>query len=544
MSEKIKVADMLYGYGKSDIRCLGSATAYISMTGPAGIGRSSKRPKSAKNAVKYNGLMAVMDNLLIDKKVNAVASDDTVYTEFDVNGETYKVTFNGTEMSFEHDAPENNYNICTPIVMYALSDNCDAPEFKENFRKAVEAYNATSALPIAQALALCDSFYYEVCNSIQDVTLFKEDIIPETIKQAYVSDMFDEMDELEDLELPTLSILEGIESHKASKKGKKKVDTGFESCLDGSHIIPYEWSDEQKLKIPELSSLENFVPNDVFYSLLRKIEHRTGKILDRMELGKSGINAIGDDYINTLVVGKPGTGKTTVAYALGAALGLPVYTVAITKNTEEDTFQGQTKVVEGKFDFVSTDFLKAFTQGGIIVLEEINLADPAVIMGSLGQAIEFPFILMRDGYESVQRHPMCIVLGTMNVGTAGSKDISEALSSRFKQTYMLGDPDEAQFIDILKKKSSFEGNTKIYKWVYDSFNKIITYLKSPSVNQEEMCLLITTRGCIGALQNIEEGDTPKQALINTLCGKIAEKDLFLYENIIKDVINVLPNMTV
>jgi hypothetical protein len=264
-----------------------------------------------------------------------------------------------------------------------------------------------------------------------------------------------------------------------------------------------------------------------------------GKCIDRLNAGASALDAIGKDYVNTMIVGKPGTGKTTLAYNLGAALHVPVYTVPCSKNTEEDTFQGMNKLVKGNFDFVTTDFLKAYTEGGIIVLEEINLADPAVIMGALGQAIEAPFILARDGYDTVRRHPLCVIIATMNVGTFGSKGVSQAFSSRLKQTYQLNDPREEDFIDVLL---TVNDNRKICKWIYDAYQKVCSYLRSPDVNQEELCLNVTMRACLGALENIEEGDAPKEALRHTLVGKIAEVDLELAQEIEKNVINSLPNI--
>ena len=93
------------------------------------------------------------------------------------------------------------------------------------------------------------------------------------------------------------------------------------------------------------------------------------------------------------------------------------------------------KLIEGKLSFVQTDFLKAYKNGGIVVLEEINLADPALIMGALGQAIEPPFVLNENGFQTVHRHPMCVIIATQNVGTVGSKaevititDRSEAIA--------------------------------------------------------------------------------------------------------------------
>jgi MoxR-like ATPase len=205
---------------------------------------------------------------------------------------------------------------------------------------------------------------------------------------------------------------------------------------------------------------------------------------------------------------------------------------------------------------VETDALKAIEHGGILVLEEINLADPSVIMGALGQCIEAPFVLMKNGYEAIRRHPLLVVVGTMNIGTYGSKSINQALSSRFKQAYILNDNKEDDFINILKQQVTSSSITvdessikaeeyepieikeKHIKWVYMAYDKIINILKSPEKNAEDIALSVTMRGCIGALENIEEGEAPKEAIKNTLIGKIAEADLEMATDIAEDIDNL------
>ena len=80
------------------------------------------------------------------------------------------------------------------------------------------------------------------------------------------------------------------------------------------------------------------------------IESKLEKVMARMDSGLEGLDAIANDYMNVFTIGKPGTGKTTMWSAVGAALKMPVYSVPITMNTEEDTFQGMTKVVDGGFN--------------------------------------------------------------------------------------------------------------------------------------------------------------------------------------------------
>ena len=127
----------------------------------------------------------------------------------------------------------------------------------------------------------------------------------------------------------------------------------------------------------------------------------------------------------------------------------------------------------------------------------------------------------------------------MNIGTYGSKGVNQAFSSRFKQSYILDDPTRGQFIKIL----GINGYEKRKcEYVYDAYNKIVNYLKTPQINAEDICLNLSIRGCLGALQNMDDGDDPKTALENSLIGKIYEVDPEIASDVKKNVISSLPNL--
>ncbi len=546
-------------FGKKEVISLLDGKTVVGKTGPAGFGISALRPASVKSSVKFNGAAWVLSYFLKEHTFNVISSPTTpqaIYIELTYNGKAHHAMVEETDdggsssltVSWGDTCPTEAYASLIPIVAYALSEACstkETEELKEIFQRVVNDYNTKGSVELKDVLQFCDSFYYGFAVNNENVGFYEDDCSMELFRSTYESKRMDFDPIFDNVEgKSALKALEGLTLRptKKDKKTKAKAtSTIFEDCMNGSHAIPYEWSEDQALKIPDINSLNDFIATPHFYSLLNKIETRTEKILERMDNDKTGVEAIGRDYVNSFIIGKPGTGKTTMAYALGAALRMPVYTVAITKNTEEDTFQGMTKVVDGGFKFVSTDFLDAYTHGGIIILEEVNLADPSVIMGALGQAVEAPFILMKDGYQAVRRHPMCIIIGTMNIGTYGAKGVSQAFSSRFKQTYILDDPKAEDFISILEKQGH---STKKCKWVYDAYTKINNYLKSPEISREEICLNVTLRGCLGALDNMEEGDTPQQAIYNTLVGKVAEVDLELAEDINKNIVRSLPNLSI
>ena len=177
--------------------------------------------------------------------------------------------------------------------------------------------------------------------------------------------------------------------------------------------------------------------------------------------------------------------------------------------------------------------------GGIDVNEEINLADPSVTMGSLGQKLEYPFIVKKNGYETIVRHPLNVVIATMNVGTNGSNPLNQALANRFKTPYILDDPTSETFINILMKSSG--KSRKVCEWVYNAYDATKEYLKSPDVNEDDICQNLSIRTCLGAIENMEEGQTPQRALINSIVGAVAVVDVEVARNLQREKIELLPN---
>ncbi len=566
--------------------------AAIGKRGPQGFGYSSARSGYITVGAMATGVAHALDRIIIDKVVNsyAVANEalgvscapafadlnfdlkndknvpfyaqgkfseergsDSIDLVIQCADKTISKILNvSTAEDLTNHLFSNSYELLVPVVLYALSDEVkdfvpSSDELKELFTKiATDYYTDGREVSDTDVLKFCDSFLYGFVKKYPNLYVqYSKYNVSSLIKMSTTHAPFLEFNTTvepyfsgQKSTLFTDEIVNKVFAVK-SKNGKRSFSKRYQDCIDGVFAIDFKWSEAQELRIPSSSTLENFIPTEQFYSLMTKFTNKIDKLLPRMKNNNdNNLDIIQSDYINAFLAGKPGTGKTTLAYALGAALHMPVYTIPITKNTEEDTFQGMTKVVDGGFKFVATDFLDAYQNGGIVILEEVNLADPSVIMGSLGQAVEPPFILMKDGYQPVRRHPLCFIIGTMNIGTYGSKGISQAFSSRFKQTYILNDPKKEEFIAILSKQGH---SIKACEWVYKAYTRICEYLSRPENPREEICLNVTLRSCLGALECIEEGDTPLQAIAHTMVGKIAEEDLELAEEVRNGVLQSLEN---
>lgn len=528
MINNLQIADIFKS--KTMIDFLDGEAKQVGKQGPMGV--HSKAATSTNYAAKYNSAAVFLQDLLKNKQIFIASGKDNIYMEIN---SSLKVFFDGSTISWNK-AFTSLDQMFYPVFAYFLCSNIpQAKEYQDCFQAIKKDMLSNGKANPLDVLTFCDSFYYSFKSFINYAYRddFDESVTDAAIEQAFATGQLSIPNIVADIGMPTPEMAVTVEPIKQEVKNS----ISMADICNGETILSYGWDDEQKARIPNLTILEDYVPCKAFYSMVRKVSIRLNKCMERLDVGKTGAEAIGKDYINAFITGKPGTGKTTMAYALGAALGMPVYTIATSKNTEEDEYEGKTKVAAGQLAFMETDFLKAYEHGGIIVLEEINLADPGVTMGALGQAIEYPFVIMKDGYTPIHRHPMCVILGTFNTGTDGAKPINQALSSRFRQTYILDDPTKDDFIAILM---SHGFDKKSCKWVYNVYSKIFTYLKGPDVNKEEYAMNLTLRACLGALENIEEGDSPLEAIENSMIGKIAEVDLEVAEEVKKNVLRNIP----
>jgi hypothetical protein len=545
---------------------VGDFTAYGTVA-PEGLRNGSKAPG------KYGADALTLQTLLLnindddELPLNALASNDAVYFEVHLDETRYagivkdnsdeekrslKVEYVGAQLPKEVKMLPFmlwNFRDCLkkgskpdPHTRQSKQEDIKllfAFEYRERFLELVKEFQDDGSVTNGNLAIFSDCFDYGFLRYNRSMEAEIEENAPgllETVRQAVKSKELKPMGIFKNLEV--VKFINFDEEDVPAPTGKLSNSEMMKRVREGAYRFEYEWSPDQKVRIPSLSFLETYVPNEHFYTLVNKLVYRFASIDKRKEEGMSGSALIGNDIINAFVVGKPGTGKTTTLYALGAALGLPVYSIPLNKHTESDTFEGMNKFVDGKLQFVPTEFLKAFTEPSIIILEEVNLADPGVVMGALGQAVEFPYVLMKDGYIPVTRNANSAIFGAMNIGTYGSRGVNEAFSSRFKQTYILDDPTREEFIDILSKG----GNTiEECEWVYNAYTKIINFLEDPANGgDEELTLNITLRGCKGALEDISEGNDPYQAIKNTLVGKIrqsatAEETNRVWEEVVQNL---------
>jgi MoxR-like ATPase len=171
-----------------------------------------------------------------------------------------------------------------------------------------------------------------------------------------------------------------------------------------------------------------------------------------------------DTPMNPRLVGKPGVGKTTLAYAAGQRLGREVYIMQATVDTRPEDLL-ITPVIEGagKLRYVASPLVTAMIRGGVVILDEGNR------MSEKSWASLAPLLDSRRYAESIvagikiKAHPNFRFVATLN-DDASTFDLPEYIHSRLQPQILIDFPERDEEYQILQENLPF-GDEKILEYV-------------------------------------------------------------------------------
>lgn len=133
---------------------------------------------------------------------------------------------------------------------------------------------------------------------------------------------------------------------------------------------------------------------------------------------------------NLLLAGDKATGKNVLAENLAAAFGRPAWNVSFHVNLDAGGLVGMDTFTDGQVRFRPGPVCLCARHGGFGILDEINMAKNEAL-AVLHAALDFRRVLDVPGYERVPMDPAARFIATMNYGYAGTRELNEALASRF-----------------------------------------------------------------------------------------------------------------
>lgn len=133
---------------------------------------------------------------------------------------------------------------------------------------------------------------------------------------------------------------------------------------------------------------------------------------------------------NLLLVGPKATGKNVLAENLAAVFGRPEWDISFYLNTDASSLIGTDTFRNGEVSFRSGPITQCALLGGFGILDEINMAKNESL-AVLHATLDFRRIIDVPGYERISLQPCTRFIATMNYGYAGTRELNEALASRF-----------------------------------------------------------------------------------------------------------------
>ncbi|MBP3539719.1 MAG: MoxR family ATPase [Oscillospiraceae bacterium] len=133
---------------------------------------------------------------------------------------------------------------------------------------------------------------------------------------------------------------------------------------------------------------------------------------------------------NLLLVGPKATGKNVLAENLAAIFGRPQWDISFYLNTDAASLIGADTFKDGEVSLRRGPIYQCAVAGGFGVLDEINMAKNESL-SVLHATLDFRRIIDVPGYERIELAPGTRFIATMNYGYAGTREINEALASRF-----------------------------------------------------------------------------------------------------------------
>src|SRR5881409_741135 len=162
-----------------------------------------------------------------------------------------------------------------------------------------------------------------------------------------------------------------------------------------------------------------------------------------------------DMPMNPRLLGKPGIGKTTLAYAAAKRMGREVYILQATLDTRpEDLLITPVIQGEGQLRYVASPLVTAMLRGGIVILDEGNR------MSEKSWASLAPLLDNRRYVESIvaglkiKAHPQFRLVTTMN-DDASTFELPEYIHSRLQPQIFIDFPEREEELLILQENLPF-----------------------------------------------------------------------------------------
>ncbi|MGN8799756.1 AAA family ATPase [Candidatus Merdisoma sp. HCP28S3_D10] len=224
---------------------------------------------------------------------------------------------------------------------------------------------------------------------------------------------------------------------------------------------------------------------------------------------------------NVLLSGSKATGKNILAENLAWVFGRPSYNISFNVNTDSSSLIGTDTFVDNEVRLRKGPVCQCAENGGFGVFDEINMAKNDAV-SVLHATLDYRRLIDVPGYDKIELHPATRFIGTMNYGYAGTRELNEALVSRFLVIDMPALTEETLLL-ILRANFPDAKEEGIR-----AFAGLFLDLQTKAQNSEISTKPLDLRGMIGAMKTVRCGLTPRAAVTMGITNKsfdIFEKEI-------------------
>lgn len=289
--------------------------------------------------------------------------------------------------------------------------------------------------------------------------------------------------------------------------------------------MDFEFLRQQKVSEALIKDIENF----------RKKYPAEGKAAERIfvppipfygrEILEMAIAALLEGE-NLLLSGGKATGKNILAENLAYIFGRPSYNISFHVNVDSGALIGTDTFEDNEVRLRKGMVTLCAENGGFGVFDEINMAKNDAV-SVLHAALDYRRIIDIPGYERIGLHPATRFIGTMNYGYAGTKELNEALVSRFLVINM--PPQDQETVLLILKTYFPEAKAE----ALEQFAGLFLDLQKKAEHSEISTKSVDIRGLLGALKTVRTGLSPAAAVRMGITNK--SFDLFERE-IVEDIV--------
>jgi nitric oxide reductase NorQ protein len=231
---------------------------------------------------------------------------------------------------------------------------------------------------------------------------------------------------------------------------------------------------------------------------------------------------------NLLLVSPKATGKNVLAENLAAAFGRPSWDISFHINTDSASLIGTDTFENGQVVHRHGPIYKCAINGGFGVLDEINMAKNESI-AILHATLDFRRIIDVPGYDKIYLNGMTRFIATMNYGYAGTRELNEALASRF-MVIKMPNISIQNLHKLLRREFPHLNSGQM-----EQFSGLFYDLQKKSENAEISSKSVDLRGLLSSIHLMDKGLAPMQALRMGITNKSFDE---FEQKLVDDVIRL------